>query len=239
MPEQNIDVRYEAGKVLTGTGNQEQFLATFNEKTGALEFQTEQAAYSFRQKVLVAVGTTGDNKNPKDSGRRVTSMGLKGWPIDAPTPGEPARPVPGDKMGDNRPSLVRWLFEYRPHEAYLTYRVHLGKDGKPIRADVQRKSRVQGAPPEVGAGYKRGQSGSWISPGSGAMEGGALDAEGNPLFKLETFRNQIIADRGTCMTFLPNEMVGGSKLLHPEADDSAELFDTPPPQKVYRREGES
>ena len=229
------DLRYENGKVLRNIGGVDQVCAVFNEKTGRLEFQDEDAAYKLREGIFSAIGTTGDKSHPKDSGRVIKSIALKGVAEDLPTPGEPKRPSPGNFLGDCRPSLVRWMFEYRPHEAYIVYRVRMDKSGKPVRADVRRKRYLHGdagSPAEVGEGYKRGSSGSWLT--TSAQGGAEVDADGNRLFVYESYKNQIIAGRATCMTFLPNEVIGGASLIDPEVDDSKELDDMQPKGGGFR-----
>jgi hypothetical protein len=117
--------------------------------------------------------------------------------------------------GDQTDELVKWYFAWSPREAIRRYQVYVDANGEMVRRKVRRKwtefidDRVDGLYQLEEQNEGKGQQ-----IGKGKWEKGAVAQARS----MEVLENQIIARRATCMTFHPNEVVGGFDA----SDDSEE-----------------
>lgn len=179
-----------------------QIVAKFNRTTGHLEFASQHAANKLKGKILSAIGTI--NKGKDSSGLIVKTMALKGAPRDTPK-NVPAKPRRHPMLGDTTPELVEWYFEYYPQEAYIRYGVFLDAKGNPIRKNVRRKLTETIDDRTGEYGLEEQNEGKGQKVGKNKWEKSAIAITVTE----ENLKNQIIARRATCITFQPNEVIGG------------------------------
>lgn len=177
-------------------------VAHFDHATGRLEFANPQVAQKLKVQILSVIGTI--EKGTKPSGLIVKSMGLKGVKADAPK-NVPPKPRRHPMLGDQTPELVEWYFEYYPQEAYIRYGVFLDAKGNPIRKNVRRRVTELVDDRAGDQGLEAMNDGKGQQVGKGRWEKSAVAS----VTTEEYLKNQIIARRATCMTFQPNEVIGG------------------------------
>ena len=190
-----IEVNKEAG---TKT-----IVAHYDRKTGDLEYASAAIAKSLQRGIAFAVGTI--NKGTTPSGLAIKTIGVKGQPRDDLSKAPP-RPKTSPLLGDQTEELVKWYFAWAPQEAYVRYGVFLDASGQPVRRKVLRKwkefidDRADGL-----YGLEDENEGKGMQIGKGKWEHGPVAERTS----WEVLDNQIIAKRATCMTYHPNEVVGG------------------------------
>lgn len=187
-------------------------VAHYDRKTGDLEYESASIAKSLQRGIAFAIGTI--NKGKTQSGLVIKTVGVKGQPRDD-LKKAPPKPKRDPNLGDQTEALVKWYFAWAPKEAYVRYGVFMESDGvTPVRRKVKRKyvdfidDRADGL---YGLEDKNDGKGEQI--GKGKWEKSAVaQVKTN-----EVLEDQIVARRATCMTFHPNEVVGGF-----DASDDAE-----------------
>jgi hypothetical protein len=178
-------------------------IATYNRKTGDLEYETAAFGKAHARGCAFAIGTT--NKGKTVSGLSIKTIGVKGEKRDDLSKAPPM-PKKDPLLGDQTPELVKWYFAWSPIEAIRRYQVYLDANGEMVRRKVKRKwtefidDRIDGL-----YGIKDQNDGKGQQIAKGKWEGGDVAQ----VRSMEVLENQIIARRATCMTFHPNEVVGG------------------------------
>jgi hypothetical protein len=178
-------------------------IAFFNRKTGDLEYETADIGKAHARGCAFAVGTV--NKGKTVSGLTIKTIGVKGEKRDDLSKAPP-KPKKDPLLGDQTDELVRWYFAWSPVEAVRRYQVFLDAEGNMVRRKVRRKwvefidDRTDGL-----YGLEEQNDGKGQQLAKGKWEGGPVQQHRS----LEVLDNQIIARRATCMTFHPNEVVGG------------------------------
>lgn len=176
-------------------------VAHYDVATGHLEYATREASTKLVNIITQAVGTI--NKGTTPSGRVIKTVGVKGVKRDTPT-NVPPKPRRNPQYGDNTPELVEWYFQYYPQEAYIRYGVYLDTNGNPIRKDVARAVKELIDDRDGMDGYSEQSR----KVGHNKWEKGPIGERTTIIRE----KNAIIAKRGTHMTFIPNEVVGGFDL---------------------------
>lgn len=186
-------------------------VATFDRKTGHLEYETQEFANKLVRQITAAIGTT--NKGQTSSGLIISTMSVKGQAKDEPKGVIPKKPKRDPQYGDQTPELVKWYFDYYPHEAYLRYGVFLDADGKPIVRKVKRKTTEIIDDRDGEMGIEEANEGKGERKGPKTWEKGPITTRAY----LETTEG-IIARRATCMTYAPQEVIGGFDMGDEEQD---------------------
>jgi hypothetical protein len=178
-------------------------VAHFDRKTSDLVYETATIAKHLQRGIAFAIGTINNGK--AQSGLVIRTMGVKGQPRDDLTKAPP-KPKKNPMLGDQTDELVKWYFAWSPKEAYVRYGVYMDANGQPVRRKVRRKwkefidDRVDGL-----YGLEDENEGKGMQIGKGKWEHGAVAERTS----YEVLDNQLIARRATCMTYHPNEVVGG------------------------------
>lgn len=209
------------GEIIQDQDGVKVVVAKFTHATGRLEFANPKVAEKLKVQILSAVGTI--EKGTKPSGLIVKSMGLMGVKADAPK-NVPTKPRRHPMMGDQTPDLVEWYFAYYPQEAYIRYGVFLDAAGKPIRKNVRRRltELVDDRSGEMGLAEQNEGKGQKVGKNKWEKSDIAIQTTE------EILKNQMIARRATCMTFQPNEVIGGfnagdDEESHDGADEEQQL----------------
>lgn len=189
-------------------------LGHFDRKTGRLEFETEAFSNKYSRQVTMAIGTVDDGV--KSSGLLIQSVGVKGDVRDAPA-SAPPRPKRSPLYGDQTPALVEWYFKYYPHEAYRRYGVFLDANGEPVRRNVRRKTTEVIDDRDGSKGLQAANDGKGQQTGPKTFENGPIARVGY----IDTLENQIVARRATCMTYAPQEVIGGFDTGEEEPEETA------------------
>jgi hypothetical protein len=227
MPKENITTAEpialrKNGDLVLQVDGKDEVIAHYDRKTSDLEYATEKISKLHARGCAFAIGTT--NKGKSVSGLTIKTFGVKGKPRDDVSKAPPM-PKKDPNLGDLTDALVKWYFAWKPQEAYVRYGVYMDADGQPVRRKVRRKwkefidDRADGL-----YGLEDRNDGKGIQIGKGKFEKSAV-AE---LKSIEEFDDQIIARRPSCMTFHPNEVVGGFDA----SDDSDEQMVTAEPEEV-------
>ena len=178
-------------------------IAYFNRATGDLEYETGNIAKAHARGCAFAIGTINNGKTI--SGLVIKTIGVKGEKRDDLSKA-PTKPKKDPLLGDQTPDLVKWYFAWSPIEAIRRYQVYLDASGEMVRRKVRRKwtefidDRIEGLYQLAEANDGKGQQ-----IAKGKWEGGEVAQ----VRSMEVLENQIIAKRATCMTYHPNEVVGG------------------------------
>lgn len=199
------------GDLVLEVDGKDEAIAHYDRNTGHLEYASAAISKAHARGCAFAVGTTNKGKNV--SGLVIKTIGVKGEPRDDISKAPP-KPRKDPNLGDHTPELVKWYFEYAPREAIRRYQVYLDAQGQMVRRNVRRKwvefidDRADG-----NYGLEDKNEGKGLQIGKGKFEKSAVAQ----MKSFEFLENQIIARRATCMTFHPNEVVGGF-----DASDDAE-----------------
>jgi|GEM_PF-5141087 hypothetical protein len=187
-------------------------IAHYDRKTGDLEYESDAFSKAHARGCAFAIGTI--NKGKTVSGLVIKTIGVKGEKRDDLSKAPPM-PKKNPLLGDQTDELVKWYFAWSPREAIRRYQVYVDANGEMVRRKVRRKwtefidDRVDGLYQLEEQNEGKGQQ-----IGKGKWEKGAVAQ----VRSMEVLENQIIARRATCMTFHPNEVVGGFDA----SDDSEE-----------------
>jgi hypothetical protein len=173
----------DSGDVVQNKKGKQTHLAKFEVETGALEFDSDEISQKYREEIISAIQD--DEEKTGSSGLFVKSYSIKGREKVSPSPKAPPCPTPKSVLGDKDPAVVKWYFKYDLPQAIIRYRVHTDKNGDPITSQVRRVTKVPREDPATGA----------------------IDFEHA---KVEETDEGIIADRATCLTFLPTDIVGAA-----------------------------
>lgn len=198
-----IALRKNGDLVLKNADGHEEVIAHYDRKTADLEYATEALSKAHQRGCAFAIGTL--NKGKAVSGLVIKTIGVKGQPRDDLTKAPP-KPRADPNLGDQTEAVVKWYFAWSPKEAVRRYGVYMDAEGAMVRRNVRRKwvefidDRADGM-----YGLEDKNEGKGIQIGKGKFEKSAV-AE---MKSFEYLENQIIARRATCMTFHPNEVVGG------------------------------
>lgn len=176
-------------------------IARYNRATGDLEFEDAACAKKYINQVTAAIGTV--EKGTKVSGLTIKTMGVKGVARDS-TRKAPPKPKRLPQWGDQTPALVQWYFDHAPQEAYLRYGVFCDAAGQPIVRRVRRKTSEIIDDRSGGFGLEEMNEGRGQQVGPKRFEKGPI-----ALVAREEITEGIIARRATCMTYAPNEVIGG------------------------------
>jgi hypothetical protein len=202
----------KSGDLVLEVDGREEVIAHYDRKTSDLEYATLAMSKAHQRGCAFAIGTI--NKGKTVSGLQIKTFGVKGVPRDDVSKA-PKMPKKDPLLGDQTDALVKWYFAWCPKEAYIRYGVYLNADGEPVRRNVRRRwvefidDRADGL-----YGLEDLNDGKGQQIGKGKFEKAAVAERKS----YESLDNQIIARRATCMTFHPNEVVGGFD----SSDDSDE-----------------
>jgi len=191
------------GDLVLEIDGKEEVIAHYDRRTGDLEYATTAFSKAHARGCAFAIGTI--NKGKTVSGLVIKTVGVKGEARDDLSKAPPM-PKKDPHLGDQTDAVVKWYFAWSPKEAIRRYQVYLDADGNMVRRNVRRKwvefidDRADGL-----YGLEDKNEGKGIQIGKGKFEKSAV-AE---MKSFEFLDNQIIARRATCMTFHPNEVVGG------------------------------
>lgn len=191
-------------------------VAHFDSETGHLEYEKAQPNQKLQRQVTAAIGTIEQGMKP--SGLVIKSMGVKGQKIDKFAGKIPPKPKRDKMFGDQTPAIVEWYFKYYPQEAYIRYGVFLDQNGEPQRRTVKRKMTEIVDDRSGDIGLERQNDGKGVQVGAKKWENGPI----GQVASIEQLDNQIVARRGTHMTFTPKEVVGGFAY---SGDDDGEEHD--------------
>jgi hypothetical protein len=189
----------ESGQLFQNTDGEKVLVATYDAKTGHLEYESLEVSKTLKRGIAFAIGTI--NKGKSASGLSIKTMSVKGQERDVPSGNIPPRPKKDRMLGDNTPAIVEYDFRYFPRQAYINYEVFLDSSGEPVRRNVRRLVTRLLDDRDDSQGFSQENR----QTGKGRWEKGAVMEEKEFIFK----DNQIIARRATHMTFTPNEVVGG------------------------------
>lgn len=195
------------GELVQRIDGTEVIVATYDRNTGHLEFETKEYSIKLYNQVCAKIGSI--NKGTSPSGLTIKSMGVKGEVRDL-SKNAPPKPRFNPSLGDTDPPRVRWYFKYNPSEAFIRYQVYLDPNGQPIRKRVKRRN-VELVDDRSG---EDGFSDETRQIGKNRWEKGPIGER----VSVEFLDDQIIARRATCMTFTPNEVVGGFDSGNEEED---------------------
>lgn len=191
------------GDLVIETPDGKEKIAYYDRRTGDLEYMSEHVSKLHARGCAFAIGTINKGKTP--SGLAIRTIGVKGQERDDLSKA-PSKPKADPQLGDQTEAVVKWYFAWSPKEAIRRYGVFLDADGKMVRRKVRRKykefidDRADGY-----YGLEDKNEGKGLQIGKGKFEKSAVAI----LSSNEEFDDQIIAQRATCMTFHPNEVVGG------------------------------
>jgi hypothetical protein len=193
-------------------------IAHFDRKTGDLEYQSKAISKMHARGIAFAIGTI--NAGKAVSGLSIKTIGVKGETRDDLSKAPP-KPKKDPQLGDQTPELVKWYFAWAPKEAIHRYQVFLDADGNMVKRKVKRKW-TEFIDDRVDGGYQLEEQndGKGIQTGKGKWEKSAVAQ----LRSLEVLDDQIIARRATCMTYHPNEVVGGFDASD-DADEQVQVED--------------
>ena len=130
----------EDGSVIQNIKGKPVKRAFYDEETGHLEYQDEEARLKHAAKICRVIEF--DDEGTAASGNKIVSMSIKGRLEDVISPKEPPCPKPTMQLGDKTKVVVDWYFKWRPQEAYVRYGVSLDKSGEPVRVHGRRIDKV-------------------------------------------------------------------------------------------------
>ncbi len=218
MPTQQLSTAepislHKNGDLVIQTDGKDEVIAHYDRRTGDLEYASEKISKAHARGCAFAIGTVNKGKSP--SGLVIKTIGVKGQPRDDLSKAPP-RPSLRGPLGDLEDAVVKWYFAWAPIEAQRRYRVFLDAAGQPVRRSVRRiwaefiDDRADGL-----YGLEEKNEGKGLQIGKGKFEKSAVAIVKTPEF----LDNQIIAMRPTCMTFTPNEVVGGFTIEYEEESE--------------------
>lgn len=193
----------KSGDLVIETNDGREVIAHYDRRTADLEYASERISKMHARGCAFAIGTINKGKTP--SGLVIKTIGVKGQPRDDLSKAPP-RPKMNGPIGDQEESVVKWYFAWSPREAIRRYGVFVDSEGQMVRRNVRRKwvefidDRADGL-----YGLEDKNEGKGLQIGKGKFEKSAV-AE---MKSFEHLENQIIAQRATCITYHPNEVVGG------------------------------
>lgn len=210
MPEQESAVSespvqfLKSGELIQEREGKPVVVAHYDRKSGHLEFETKDDHQKLIRQCSAAIGTV--NKGRQSSGLAINSISVKGDPVDAPVGKIPPKPKAGT-LGTKDPRLVKWLFQYYPHRAYRMYRVFLDADGEPRTAKCRRrvKELLDDRNDEYGFGNEQREVGSPAGKNRHFEKGVVAEV----ITQDDIVEDGIVAEIPTCMTYTPNEVIGG------------------------------
>ena len=179
-------------------------IARYERKTGHLEFETADDHRKLIRQVSAVIGTV--NKGRTSSGLAIVSITVKGDPVDAPQGKIPPRPKAGP-LGTKDPRVVKWWFQYYPHKAYRLYRVFLDAEGQPRTARCRRrvKELLDDRDDKYGFANEQRNVGSMAGKNKHFEKGVVAEV----ITQDDIVEDGIVAEVPTCLTYTPNEVVGG------------------------------
>ena len=116
----------QGNKVVLVRGDSSVILATLDDTTGYLEFDSEPIEKRYKTAVftlLAGDARTGDGRI------EFNSVGIKGRKRDLPKEEEPDCPEMTPQLGDKTPAVVKWYFKWRPEEFKVKYGCVIDKKG--------------------------------------------------------------------------------------------------------------
>lgn len=174
-------------------------VATYSRKTGHLEYASQEYANKLSSAISQAIGTI--NKGQDSSGLTIKSVGIAGRKVDKLSAKEPPCPKRDPRFGDTTPAVVKWYMKWRPQEFIVRYGVFVDENGEMILRRVKRKTTETYDDRDGSLGLADEK----VYTGEKTFEKAPVGQRTT----LEFFDDQIVARRATCITFSPNEVVGG------------------------------
>lgn len=204
------------GDLCTEINGEKTVIAHYDRKTGDLEYASVAVSKEHARGIAFAVGTVNQGKSA--SGLVIKTMGIKGQPRDNPK-NVPPRPKRDANLGDQTPAYQKWLLDFYPKQFAIQYQCFLDAEGNFIRRKVKRRfEEFIDDRPDGAYGLEEKNDGKGSQVGKGKWEKSAV-----AIVKAEeVLEGQIIARRGTPLTYTPNEVVGGF--------DATDDFDAEAPQ---------
>ena len=218
MPEENAIVSeypvqfLKNGELIQEREGKPAKVGFYDRKTGHLEFETKEDHAKLIRQCSAAIGTV--NKGRQSSGLAINSISVKGDPVDQPQGKIPPRPKAGP-LGNKDPKVVKWWFQYYPQRAYRMYRVFLDAEGQPRTARCRRrvKELLDDRNDEYGFANEQREVGSSAGKNRHFEKGVVAEV----ITQDDVIEDGIVAEVPTCMTYTPNEVIGGF-----EAEDNGE-----------------
>ena len=188
--------RYEEGIIIRHVDGKDIPVASFDETSGILTYEDADARKKYSSQIAVTIGSKGDGTDTQATGRTIKRVAIKGQVLDKIPANAPTRPKQWPSHGEATPAYVEWMFKWAPQEAYILYGVKLDGDGKPVRADCK---RVFSGIINTDKAFEIGGEKEYVK----AINGGVYESK-----EARAYKDVIIADRATHMTFLQSEITG-------------------------------
>jgi len=171
-------------------------IAHYDKGSGHLEFVTKEDSVKLYPQVTARLGTV--SKGTQPSNNVIRSIGVKGE-ARPDLKKAPKKPKLG-RLGDAAEEVVQWYLDHAMEEAIIRYGIYTDAKGQPIRKNVRRIV-------EEIIDMRDGEDEDLPE-----KKDGAKSFTKGPIYREKTtldLKGQIIARRGTPLTFTPQEVVGG------------------------------
>ena len=126
----------EDGRIVNNRRGKQTLLATYDQDTGHIEYESKEISAKHGQRISVLIGTIGDGRQVSE--RKIKEISIKGEKRDVVKPNTPPAPKRNKLLGEDDPIWNAWELKYKPQQFYARFGVLVDNEGEPRRATVKR-----------------------------------------------------------------------------------------------------
>ena len=198
----------EDGRIVNNRRGKQTLLATYDQDTGHIEYESKEISAKHGQRISVLIGTIGDGRQVSE--RKIKEISIKGEKRDVVKPNTPPAPKRNKLLGEDDPIWNAWELKYKPQQFYARFGVLVDNEGEPRRATVKRMIPVIRDDRNTADDNNLEK----IQQGAKTWSTGAINYE----MQVVTLDNQLIGSRKCSLVFTKDEMVGENTITDGDDD---------------------
>jgi len=211
MPDATAAPEFELlddGKIVNNRRGKQTLLATYDQETGHLQYESKEISAKHGQRISVLIGTIGDGRQISE--RKIKEISIKGQKRDEVKANTPPPPKRNKLLGEDDEAFNKWELKYKPQQFYARFGVLLDQYGEPRRATVKRLIPIIRDDRNTADDNNLEK----IQQGAKTWSTGAINYE----MHVVTLDDQLIGTRKCSIVFTQDEIVGNNSITDGDDD---------------------